>query len=46
MRRSYALSGDGRAALEAAVERLQSNAKVAVSQLHEAFGFDGGVQHA
>jgi PadR family transcriptional regulator PadR len=46
LRRYYALSDDGRAALQAAVERLQSNAKVAASRLREAFGFIGGVQHA
>jgi DNA-binding PadR family transcriptional regulator len=46
LRRYYVLSDDGRAALEAAVERLQSNAKVAGSRLREAFGFIGGVQHA
>lgn len=46
LRRYYALSDDGRAALEAAVERLQSNARVAASQLRSAFGLIGGVQHA
>jgi len=45
LRRYYVLSDDGRAALEAAVERLQSNAKVAALRLREAFGFIGGVQH-
>src|SRR4051794_24062893 len=38
LRRYYALADDGRAALEAAVDRLQSNAKVAASQLRSAFG--------
>ncbi|GAA1640570.1 PadR family transcriptional regulator [Actinoplanes couchii] len=46
LRRYYVLSDDGRAALEAAVERLQSNARVASGRLREAFGFIGGVQHA
>jgi DNA-binding PadR family transcriptional regulator len=46
LRRYYALSDDGRAALEAAVERLQSNAKVAASRLREAFGLIGEIQHA
>ena len=46
LRRYYVLSDDGRAALEAAVERLQSNATVAAFRLREAFGFIGGVQHA
>lgn len=46
LRRYYVLSDDGRAALEAAVERLQSNAEVAASRLREAFGFIGGAQHA
>ncbi|RGC68206.1 Transcriptional regulator PadR-like family protein [Micromonospora sp. MW-13] len=46
LRRYYVLSDDGRAALEAAVERLQSNAQVATSRLREAFGFIGGVRHA
>ncbi|HWS31962.1 MAG TPA: PadR family transcriptional regulator [Actinoplanes sp.] len=45
LRRYYVLSDDGRAALETAVERLQSNARVAASRLREAFGFIGGVQH-
>ncbi|GLW35915.1 PadR family transcriptional regulator [Actinoplanes regularis] len=46
LRRYYVLSDDGRTALETAVERLQSNAKVAATRLREAFGFIGGVQHA
>jgi PadR family transcriptional regulator, regulatory protein PadR len=45
LRRYYVLSDDGRHALEAAVERLQSNATVAVTRLREAFGFVG-VRHA
>ena len=46
LRRYYVLSDDGRAALEAAVARLESNAQVATSRLREAFGFTGGVRHA
>ena len=46
LRRYYVLSDDGRAALEAAVERLRSNANLAASRLREAFGFTGGVRHA
>lgn len=46
LRRYYVLSDDGRATLEAAVERLQSNATVASSRLRETSGFIGGVQHA
>ncbi|PSK66605.1 hypothetical protein B0E53_01405 [Micromonospora sp. MH33] len=46
LRRYYVLSDDGRAALEAAVARLESNAQVATSRLREAFGFTRGVRHA
>ncbi|MEU4421742.1 PadR family transcriptional regulator [Actinoplanes sp. NPDC024001] len=45
LRRYYVLSDEGRAVLETAVERLQSNAQVAATRLREAFGFIGGVQH-
>ncbi|MBV1854831.1 PadR family transcriptional regulator [Catellatospora sp. NEAU-YM18] len=46
LRRYYALSDDGRAALESAVERMRSNAKVAETRLREAFGFGFGVRYA
>ena len=39
LRRYYALSDDGRAALEAAVERMRANARVASTRLRQAFGF-------
>jgi DNA-binding PadR family transcriptional regulator len=46
LRRYYVLSDDGRAALEAAVERMRSDATVAAARLREAFGFVVGVRHA
>ncbi|WP_435831908.1 PadR family transcriptional regulator [Catellatospora methionotrophica] len=45
LRRYYVLSDDGRAALEAAVERMRSDATVASARLREAFGFGVAVQH-
>jgi DNA-binding PadR family transcriptional regulator len=36
LRRYYALTADGRAALEAAVERMRANANVAATRLREA----------
>jgi DNA-binding PadR family transcriptional regulator len=46
LRRYYALSNAGRAALEATVERLRSNADVAATRLREAFGFTAGARYA
>ncbi len=46
LRRYYELSPEGRAALEAAVERMRSNASVASARLREAFGFVVGVRYA
>lgn len=46
LRRYYVLSDDGRAALEAAVERMRSDATVAATRLREAFGFGTAVRHA
>ncbi len=46
LRRYYALSDDGRAALEAAVERMRANASVASTRLRQAFGFSVGAQYA
>ncbi|GIF95829.1 PadR family transcriptional regulator [Catellatospora citrea] len=45
LRRYYVLSDDGRGALEAAVERMRSDATVAATRLREAFGFGVAVQH-
>lgn len=46
LRRYYVLSDDGRAALEAAVERMRSNTNVATARLREAFSFTPGAQYA
>lgn len=44
LRRYYALSPDGRAALEDAVERMRANVSVASTRLREAFGFVAAVR--
>jgi PadR family transcriptional regulator PadR len=45
LRRYYLLSDDGRAALQAAAERMQANARVATARLREGSG-TAGVRHA